>query len=131
MKWNEKKLFVLCVVVKLGMLTISPSVSLVARSLFFRIQLAPDDEFILLGCDGIWDCLSNEKAVAYVRSRLDTCSTLNQICREMLDDILSIDPRVTQGIGGDNMTLMIIDLQPQKRMYSFVNDDEDLIHNVD
>lgn len=94
--------------------------------------MAPDDEFILLGCDGIWDCLTNEKAVAYVRSRLDTCSSLNEICTEMLDEILSIDPRVTSGIGGDNMTLMIIDLQPQKRMYTTLSiDKEDPILNVD
>lgn len=35
----------------------------------------------------------------------------------MLDEIISHDPRVTQGIGGDNMTVMIIDLQPQSRPY--------------
>jgi hypothetical protein len=76
--------------------------------------------------------MTNEKAVAYVRSRLDTCSSLNEICTQLLDDILSIDPRVTQGIGGDNMTLMIVDLQPQKRMYYALNNgDEDPILNVD
>jgi hypothetical protein len=35
----------------------------------------------------------------------------------MLDDIISEDPRVTQGIGGDNMTIMIIDLQPSTRKW--------------
>ena len=35
----------------------------------------------------------------------------------MLDEIISHDPRVTQGIGGDNMTVMIIDLQPKRRPY--------------
>jgi hypothetical protein len=76
--------------------------------------------------------MTNEKAVAYVRSRLDTCLSLREICTQLLDDILSIDPRVTQGIGGDNMTLMIVDLQPQKRMYSALNnDDKDPILNVD
>ena len=29
---------------------------------------------------------------------------------EMLDDIVSADPRASQGIGGDNMTIMIVDL---------------------
>ena len=35
----------------------------------------------------------------------------------MLNDIISEDPRVTQGIGGDNMTIMIIDLQPSTRKW--------------
>jgi hypothetical protein len=41
--------------------------------------------------------------------------TPTQIGIEMLDEIISDDPRVTQGIGGDNMTIMVIDLQPEKR----------------
>jgi protein phosphatase/protein phosphatase 2C family protein 2/3 len=40
-----------------------------------------------------------------------------QIGVKMLDDIISDDPRATQGIGGDNMTIMIIDLQPESRSY--------------
>ena len=40
-----------------------------------------------------------------------------EIGKEMLDEIISPDPRVTQGIGGDNMTIMIIDLQPLTRKW--------------
>jgi serine/threonine protein phosphatase PrpC len=78
--------------------------------------LEPDDEFIILGCDGIWDCLTNEKAVEFVRSRINDKKPTD-IGVEMLDTIISDDPRVTQGIGGDNMTVMIIDLQPTSRRY--------------
>jgi len=35
----------------------------------------------------------------------------------MLDSIISTDPRASQGVGGDNMTVMIIDLQPKSRPY--------------
>ena len=81
-----------------------------------RTTLDETDEFILIGCDGIWDCLTNEQAVHYVRSRIDS-KTPTEIGREMLDEIISVDPRATQGIGGDNMTIMIIDLQPKRRSY--------------
>lgn len=78
--------------------------------------MEPNDEFILLGCDGIWDCLTNQAAVDYVRARIDS-KTPTEIGIEMLNDIISEDPRVTQGIGGDNMTIMIVDLQPRSRSY--------------
>ena len=81
-----------------------------------QVILHPNDEFIILGCDGIWDCLTNEQAVKYVRERIDT-KTPVEIGIEMLDEIISEDPRFTQGIGGDNMTIMVIDLQPQQRAY--------------
>ena len=78
------------------------------------MKLEPNDEFIVLGCDGIWDCLTNEEAVQYVQERIDT-KTPTEIGTEMLDEIISVDPRTTAGIGGDNMTVMIVDLQPSKR----------------
>lgn len=78
--------------------------------------LRPGDEFIVLGCDGIWDCLSNEECIKYVRDRIDTKSPV-EIGTEMLDEIVSDDPRASQGIGGDNMTVMIIDLLPETRKY--------------
>lgn len=82
-----------------------------------RLELTDADEFIILGCDGIWDCLTNEKAVEFVRSRIQTMSP-TEIGVEMLKTIISDDPRSTQGIGGDNMTIMIVDLQPNQRSYS-------------
>lgn len=85
------------------------------------VTLNPDDEFVILACDGIWDCLTNEEAVKYVLDRIDT-KTPSEIGTEMLDQIISVDPRVTQGIGGDNMTVMIVDLQPHKRSYHNSND---------
>ena len=51
-------------------------------------------EFIVLGGDGIGDCRSNENAGVLVRERIDF-KTLAEIGEEMLDQILSVDPRVT------------------------------------
>lgn len=80
------------------------------------MKLKDDDEFIILACDGIWDCLTNEQAVKFVLERINT-STPTEIGVEMLDKIVSKDPRETQGIGGDNMTVMIVDLLPHTRSY--------------
>ena len=32
--------------------------------------LQPEDEFLLLGCDGLWDVFSSQRAVEYARGRL-------------------------------------------------------------
>ena len=81
-----------------------------------QIELVEQDEFLILGCDGIWDCLTNERAVEYVQRRIDTMRP-TEIGVQMLNDIISEDPRATQGIGGDNMTIMVIDFMPHKRSY--------------
>tara|TARA_B110000305_G_scaffold238857_1_gene305230 strand:+ start:1430 stop:1708 length:279 start_codon:yes stop_codon:yes gene_type:complete len=82
-----------------------------------KVELEEGDEFIVMGCDGIWDCLSNAEAVKYVRDRIDATPP-KEIIEEMLDEIISDDPRRTQGIGGDNMTAIIIDLLPTTRTYA-------------
>lgn len=96
---------------------ISPAEQMItAEPDILTTSLRAGDEFIVLGCDGIWDCLSNEECVKYVRDRIDSKQP-HEIGMEMLDEIVSADPRASQGIGGDNMTIMIIDLLPQSRAY--------------
>ena len=78
-----------------------------------RIDRSPDDEFIVLGCDGVWDVLSNEDCVQFIRSRLEEGKSLSEISEEIADECLSPDPKATQGIGADNITCIIVDLRPQ------------------
>jgi len=69
----------------------SLSLSLFSNIFFchdFRITVEPDDEFIILGCDGIWDCLTNEQAVEFVRTRINDKKP-TEIGVEMLDAIIS------------------------------------------
>lgn len=72
----------------------------------------PNDEFMLLACDGVWDVLSNEDAIGFIRERLpmtpNTNVSLSQILEELLDACLSPDLRSTGGIGGDNMTAVLV-----------------------
>ena len=73
-------------------------------------QIRADDEFIVLGCDGIWDCLTSQQCVDFVRERLQRGLSNRKIVEEVFDHCISEDPRKTQGIGGDNMTCIIVKL---------------------
>lgn len=43
--------------------------------------ITPDHEFIILACDGIWDVLTNQEVVDFVRAR---------IAQQMEPDVVSI-----------------------------------------
>jgi len=66
------------------------------------------DEFFILACDGIWDCLTNQQACDIVKAGLQEGHTLEEITNDVLKRCLADDPRHTQGIGGDNMTFLVV-----------------------
>lgn len=73
---------------------------------------SPNDEFLVLACDGIWDVLSNESCCNFIRQRLDgithTSSSLSQLLEDMLDQCVSPDLNQTRGLGGDNMSAILV-----------------------
>ena len=52
-----------------------------------------DVDFIFLGCDGVYDCLSNQEIVDFISTRLKKNPNINlgKILEEMLDQILAPD----------------------------------------
>lgn len=49
-----------------------------------RHTLEPNDEFMVLACDGIWNYMSNEEVIGFVKQRIDAGKlTLAQICEEV------------------------------------------------
>ena len=67
------------------------------------------DKFILLACDGIWDCLTNEEAVENLEKKLKSISDkepMSNAVEKLLDEILA--PNTDDGIGTDNMTAILI-----------------------
>lgn len=49
-----------------------------------RLTLEPSDEFMVLACDGIWNYMSNEEVVGFVKQRIDAGRlTLAEICEEV------------------------------------------------
>ncbi|KAL9042867.1 MAG: hypothetical protein Q9180_000290 [Flavoplaca navasiana] len=72
-------------------------------------QISDDDEFLVIACDGIWDCQSSQAVVEFVRRGIAAKQTLSKISENMMDNCLSPSSE-TGGVGCDNMTMVIIAL---------------------
>lgn len=48
------------------------------------LEITPEDEFMVLACDGIWNSMSNQEVVDYVKERIDlNPEKLSSICEEV------------------------------------------------
>lgn len=74
-------------------------------------HLSPEDEFLLLCCDGVFELKSNQEAVDYVRKGLLSGMQLTEIMEGFVDSCCSPDLVQTQGHGSDNVSAMVILLQ--------------------
>lgn len=70
-------------------------------------QLKPEDSFIIMGCDGVWEILTAEEICSIIDNRLKTPSAkLSDVMNEILDKALA--PDTSMGTGCDNMSGCII-----------------------
>ena len=67
-----------------------------------------DVDFIFLGCDGVYDCLTNQEVVDFISTRLKSNMKLTKILEEMMDQIIAPDIYTETGVGCDNMSAVII-----------------------
>lgn len=65
------------------------------------------DEFIVLACDGIWDCMTSEEVVEFVRQEIAKGSNLSKVCEDLMERCLAPDSEIG-GVGCDNMTVIIV-----------------------
>jgi len=88
-------------------------------------DVTDEDEFILLACDGIWNVMTNQEAVDFVRDRLEKDTKISDILEELFDQCISPDTS-GDGSGCDNMTGIIVQLNARckvsKRPISIDND---------
>ncbi|GAA5896278.1 hypothetical protein JCM5296_002934 [Sporobolomyces johnsonii] len=72
-------------------------------------EATADDEFIVIACDGIWDVLTSQQVIDYVRLSIAQREPLSTICESLMDRCLAPDSD-WGGVGCDNMTLMVVAL---------------------
>nr|TKR97364.1 hypothetical protein D5086_0000213570 [Populus alba] len=70
------------------------------------VELCDDDEFLVLACDGIWDCMSSQQLVDYVHEQLNTETKLSVICERVFSRCLA--PNTNGGEGCDNMSMILV-----------------------
>jgi len=66
-----------------------------------------EDEFLILACDGIWDVMTSQNAVDFIRRKAAEKRPLDKICEDLIDHCLAPDSD-WGGVGCDNMTLMVV-----------------------
>jgi len=70
------------------------------------LMLEDQDDFMVIACDGIWNFMSSQDVVDFVRIRLNKKS-LSEICEELFMHCLA--PNTSgDGTGCDNMTAIIV-----------------------
>ncbi|QRV92274.1 protein phosphatase 2C [Ceratobasidium sp. AG-Ba] len=87
--------------------------------------ITDEDEFIVLACDGIWDCLSSQQVVDVVRRLIAEKKDLGTICEIVMDRCVAPDSDIGAGIGCDNMTMMVVALlngRTKEEWYDWVAD---------
>lgn len=65
------------------------------------ITLTKDDEFLIIGSDGIWDVFSNQNAVDFARRRLQDHNDVKVCCKELVEEA------VRRG-AMDNLTVVLV-----------------------
>lgn len=62
-----------------------------------------------MGCDGIWDCKTNQEACDFVKELMsnDPNQKLSVIIQELFESICATDIGNTTGLGCDNMTCIV------------------------
>ncbi|CAM9330494.1 unnamed protein product [Ectocarpus sp. 12 AP-2014] len=79
------------------------------------LELTPQDEFIVLACDGVWNSLSSQETIDFVRTRLKDSGDeplLSKACADLCDACCA-ETTDGDGTGLDNVTAVIVRLNTE------------------
>lgn len=76
-------------------------------------KILSDTDFLIIACDGIWDCLTSQETVDYLKPKIrphkeDKSFKISGVIEAMLDTILAKETETSEGIGCDNMSCLVI-----------------------
>ncbi|KAL7303286.1 hypothetical protein TKK_0004478 [Trichogramma kaykai] len=82
-----------------------------------RHEITEDWEFVVLACDGIWDVMSSEAVIEFIRTRFAESANIEpneennyidpeEICEQLINHCLA--PDALMGTGCDNMTVVLV-----------------------
>ncbi|KAF3436587.1 hypothetical protein FNV43_RR23679 [Rhamnella rubrinervis] len=80
---------------------------LIAEPEFRQVVLTEDDEFLIIGCDGIWDVMSSQHAVSLVRRGLRRHDDPEQCARDLVMEALRLNTF-------DNLTVIVVCFSPHE-----------------
>lgn len=74
-------------------------------------KITADMEFVVIACDGVWDCISSQNACTYVGQAMKKKKAkdrLSTVCEDLVDSLVA---KELEGYGTDNMTCIVVEFK--------------------
>ena len=73
-------------------------------------NLTDDIDFIVIACDGIWDCKTNQEVCDFFTDKFqkDPEGRISEFIEDLFDEILAPDVYTDTGVGCDNMSCIVV-----------------------
>lgn len=73
-------------------------------------KLNDEIDFIVIACDGIWDCLSNQEVIDFFNDKFkaNPNGRISDMIEEFFEQIIAPDVYTETGVGCDNMSCIVI-----------------------